>query len=134
MIGLEFLVDVQADFNVFVNRGKLTQVFDNIINNSIYWLKKCYDLEMRSALHMKATIKNPYVYFEDNGWGVDKSVEDSIFEPFVTRKPVGEGRGLGLYIIKNLLNADNCDIVLDNKRNDLGNRYRFVLNLSSIIQ
>jgi signal transduction histidine kinase len=134
LIGLEFLVDVQADFNVFVNRGKLTQVFDNIINNSIYWLKKCYDLEKRSPLHMKATIKYPYVYFEDNGWGVDKSVEDSIFEPFVTRKPVGEGRGLGLYIIKNLLNADNCDIVLDNERNDLGNRYRFVLNLSSIIQ
>lgn len=134
LIGFEFLVDVQADFNVFVNKGKLIQVFDNLINNSIYWLKKYYDLEKKPCLYMKATIKTPYVYFEDNGWGVDKSVEDSIFEPFVTRKPVGEGRGLGLYIIKNLLNADNCDIVLGGERNSLGNRYRFVLNLSSIIQ
>ena len=83
---------------------------------------------------MKITDGGWINYFEDNGWGVDKSVEDSIFEPFVTRKPVGEGRGLGLYIIKSLLNADNCDIVLDGERNRLGNRYRFILNLSSITQ
>lgn len=134
MMGFEFLIDVQADFSVLVNKGKLIQVFDNLINNSIYWLKKCCDSEKKSGLFMKVTIQSPYVYFEDNGWGVDKSIEDSIFEPFVTRKPVGEGRGLGLYIIKNLLNADNCDAVLDGERNDLGNRYRFVLNLSSIIQ
>lgn len=133
-MGFNFWVDIQAEFSIFVNKGKMIQVFDNLINNSLYWLKKCYDSEGKSGLVMKATIKSPYVYFEDNGWGVDKSVEDSIFEPFVTRKPVGEGRGLGLYIIKNLLNADNCDIVLDGERNRLGNRYRFILNLSSITQ
>ena len=133
-MGFDFLVDVQAEFSVFVNKGKMIQVFDNLINNSLYWLKKYYDSDGKSGLVMKATIKSPYVYFEDNGWGVDKSIEDSIFEPFVTRKPVGEGRGLGLYIIKNLLNADNCDIVLDGERNRLGNRYRFIINLYSIIQ
>ena len=134
LMGFDFLVDVQAEFSVFVNKGKMIQVFDNLINNSLYWLKKYYDSDGKSGLVMKATIKSPYVYFEDNGWGVDKSIEDSIFEPFVTRKPVGEGRGLGLYIIKNLLNADNCDIVLDGERNRLGNRYRFIINLHSIIQ
>ena len=134
LMGFNFWVDIQAEFSIFVNKGKMIQVFDNLINNSLYWLKKCYDSEGKSGLVMKATIKSPYVYFEDNGWGVDKSVEDSIFEPFVTRKPVGEGRGLGLYIIKSLLNADNCDIVLDGERNRLGNRYRFILNLSSITQ
>lgn len=134
MMGFEFLVDVLVDFSVLANKGKLIQVFDNLINNSIYWLKKYYDSKRKSGLFIKVTIQSPYVYFEDNGWGVDKSVEDSIFEPFVTRKPVGEGRGLGLYIIKNLLNTDNCDIVLTEDRNEFCQRYKFLLNLSNIVE
>lgn len=132
-IGLDLIVDIREDFVTIVNKGKLIQVFDNLINNSIYWLRKRKDKENMSNLYMKATVQCPYVYFEDNGWGIEKGVEDSIFEPFVTRKPVGEGRGLGLYIIKNLLNSDNCDIVLSGDRNEIGQRYKFVLNLSGII-
>lgn len=131
--GLEFSVNIHDDFVVIANKGKLIQVFDNLINNSIYWLKKKKEIENVSDLYMKATIQRPYVYFEDNGWGIEKSVEDSIFEPFVTRKPVGEGRGLGLYIVANLLSSDNCDIVLSRDRNELGQRYKFILNLSNII-
>ena len=72
LMGFNFWVDIQAEFSIFVNKGKMIQVFDNLINNSLYWLKKCYDSEGKSGLVMKATIKSPYVYFEDNGWGVDK--------------------------------------------------------------
>lgn len=132
-LGLIFSVIIKKDFVVIANKGKLIQVFDNLINNSIYWLKKKKEIENVSDLYIKATIQCPYVYFEDNGWGVDKRIEDSIFEPFVTRKPVGEGRGLGLFIIENLLNSDNCDIVLSSDRNEQGQRYKFILNLSNII-
>lgn len=129
---LDLVVDVKEDFVVITNKGKLIQVFDNLINNSIYWLNKKQGKEEVTDLHMKATVQRPYVYFEDNGWGIEKSVEDSIFEPFVSRKPAGEGRGLGLYIVKNLLNSDNCDIVLSEDRNELGQQYKFVLNMSDI--
>lgn len=133
-LGIAFQVDIEEDFTVIVNKGKLIQIFDNLINNSLYWLRKYGELENITKLSIKATIKSPYIYFEDNGWGVEKGVEDSIFEPFVTRKPLGEGRGLGLYIIKNLLNGDNCEIVLSGERNSYGQRYKFVLNLANIIK
>jgi len=131
--GIAFKVDVVDDFTVVVNKGKLIQVFDNLINNSLYWLRKYGEQEKTGNLKIRAIVHKPNVYFEDNGWGVERGVEDSIFEPFVTRKPAGEGRGLGLYIIRNLLNGDGCDIVLDEARNERGRRYRFLLNFASIV-
>lgn len=131
--GITFRIDAVEDFAVIINKGKLIQVFDNLINNSLYWLRKYGEFEKTDNLMIRAFIRKPYVYFEDNGWGIERSVEDSVFDPFVTRKPVGEGRGLGLYIIRNLLNGDGCDVVLDEARNERGQRYRFVLNFASII-
>ena len=130
---IELEVAVLSECTVAVNKGKLIQVFDNLINNSLYWLEKRAQREGATGLKIKATIKSPFVYFEDNGWGVENNVEDSLFEPFVTRKPAGEGRGLGLYIVRNLLNAEGCDIALCDERNQLGRRYKFILNFNGII-
>ena len=130
---IDLEIDVKSDFTVMVNKGRMIQVFDNLINNSLYWLDRCKQMDNATELKMKATIKAPFVYFEDNGWGIERNVEDSIFEPFVTRKPLGEGRGLGLYIVKNLLNAENCDIALCDERNLSGRRYKFILDLNGII-
>lgn len=133
-LGFKIQVDVKKDFSVEINKGKLIQVFDNLINNSLYWLKKYQENEEKRDLWMKVIIDKPFVYFEDNGWGIEKRVEDSIFEPFVTRKPSGEGRGLGLYIVRNLLSTDYSDVVLCEERNELGNRYKFKINFSSIVK
>ena len=66
----------------------------------------------------------------DNGAGVDESVEDSLFEPFVTMKRTGEGRGLGLFVCRQLLDSESCDLVLLADRNERGRRYVFELDLS----
>ena len=133
-LGVEMQVEVKKDFSVEINKGKLIQIFDNLINNSLYWLKKYQENESTRNLKMKVTIESPFAYFEDNGWGIEKNVEDSVFEPFVTRKPAGEGRGLGLYIVKSLLGADYSDIALCEERNGQGNRYKFKINFSSIVK
>ena len=131
--GIGYNIVVDKGFTINMNKGRVIQIFDNLINNSIYWLerKKVAMVEERC---ITVTVDMPWVYFEDNGDGVDKSVEDVLFEPFVTRKPRGEGRGLGLFIVRQLLDANKCDIVLDEKRNSQGNRYRFSVNFSSVIK
>jgi len=35
---------------------------------------------------------------EDNGVGMDETVQRRVFEPFFTTKPPGEGTGLGLAV------------------------------------
>ena len=63
----------------------------------------------------------------DNGIGIDKSVENHLFEEFVTNKPDNEGRGMGLYIVTTLLNEFGATITLDDERNQYGNLYKFII-------
>ena len=39
---------------------------------------------------------------EDNGPGVTEDRREHIFQPFISNKPAGQGRGLGLYIAREL--------------------------------
>ena len=121
-------IEKKNDFVIKANRGRIIQVFDNLMNNSIYWLEA-----NEGEKKVQITIDKPWVYFEDNGPGIDISVENTLFNPFVTCKPEGKGRGLGLFIIQQLLDDCGCDIVLDQKRNNYGRKYSFSLNLYGLI-
>ena len=123
---------VENDFAVTMNKGKFTQVMDNLINNSIYWLNAYRDkISGKPTISMR--VDSPWVYVEDNGLGVDPTIEEGLFEPFATRKPKGEGRGLGLFIIRQLLDNVGCEVFLDPIRNEYKRRYRFSINLSNVI-
>jgi signal transduction histidine kinase len=126
--GVVFTIDKINDFIIKANKGKIIQVFDNLMNNSLYWLQT-----REQKREISITIDKPWIYFEDNGPGVDKSVENTLFSPFVTCKPKGKGRGLGLFIIQQLLDDCGCDIVLGQERNMDGRRYKFFLNLFGLI-
>lgn len=128
---ISFLVKVVKDFNIKVNRGRLTQIVDNIIINSEYWLKHKKKSSNYSP-KITVVIDEPWIYISDNGYGIPKSIENHLFEPFVSTKPKGEGRGLGLFIVNQLLDSINCSISLDSERNTEGRKYIFVINLANI--
>lgn len=126
--GVSLDVKEEAPFSITINEGRFIQVMDNLINNSIYWLRQ------HPNEHPKVSIlvKRPWLYVSDNGLGVAPAVEESLFEPFVTMKPKGQGRGLGLFIVRQLLDAVGCFIVLDERKNVYNRRYVFAINLSNI--
>ncbi len=121
------------DFSITINRGKLVQIIDNLLNNSEYWLieRKKNDPSFNPSISIK--IESPWIYISDNGYGISTAVENHIFEPFVTTKPKGEGRGLGLFIIQQLLDSSGCTIALELTRNNDKRRYIFAINFSNII-
>ena len=129
---IDFRCIVENDFAVTMNKGKFIQVMDNLINNSIYWLN-AYQNKLSGKPTISIRVDNPWVYVEDNGLGVDPTIEEGLFEPFATRKPKGEGRGLGLFIVRQLLDNVGCEIFLDTIRNEHKRRYRFSINLSNVI-
>ena len=118
---------------VNVNKGKLTQVFDNLILNAEYWLKEAIRAQFISEGKIKIAVDGIYVRVSDNGRGVEESVEETLFEPFVTMKRKGEVRGLGLFVCQQLLDSESCEIRLLPVRNDIGRRYVFELDLSGVI-
>ena len=76
-------------------------------------------------------LKTPRVRFSDNGRGIDPSVAGTLLEPFVTTRE--GGRGLGLFIVRELLDTEGSTIKLSRSRNNAGRQYEFELDLAGMI-
>ena len=132
-ISIEVKILGESDFTVSMNMGKLRQVLDNLYMNSEYWLHRDMEAGVISHGHIFIEVSYPLLRFMDNGRGIDARVESSLFEAFTTTKPRGVGRGLGLFIIRQLLDADGCSIMLLPHRNEYGRRYIFQIDFSGEI-
>ncbi|ASS37707.1 ATP-binding protein [Mogibacterium pumilum] len=85
----------------------LLQVFINLFDNSLYWLKTV-DSERRIRISIDGNKQR--LIFSDNGPGIKDDDVNYVFEAFYSGKGE-EGRGLGLYIAKQLL--DRYDYSID---------------------
>lgn len=77
----------------------LNQVWINIIHNALQAMDYLGELTIKieqEAKHIKVAIA-------DTGKGIPPENIPKIFEPFFTTKPLGEGSGLGLDIVKKIL-------------------------------
>jgi C4-dicarboxylate-specific signal transduction histidine kinase len=116
-----------------MNRGKLTQVVDNLVLNSAYWLADARNRGELEVPFVRIGSRRPFITIEDNGPGVDPSVEGMLFQPFVSTKPKKVGRGLGLYITQQLLDSVGCEVSLLPERNPNGRKYIFQLDLTGVL-
>ncbi|MDB5227809.1 MAG: virA [Bacteroidota bacterium] len=126
-------IKVNSDFSIQINRGKLTQILDNIILNAEYWLKQISKTDKKFRPVIDIEVKSPSIFISDNGYGVLPDFENTIFQPFVTSKPIGEGRGLGLFIVQQLLDSVDSTAILLQKRNEHNRRYIFQINLENLL-
>ena len=123
----------------FVPKGVLLHVFYNLINNSLYWIdirrkRAQSDPSYAFSSGDKIIVEEhgvDGVIIYDTGTGVSKSMEDILFEPLQSGKPLSEGRGMGLYIVRKLLNSFGGDIELLEERNEYGNRFKFLIMRST---
>jgi C4-dicarboxylate-specific signal transduction histidine kinase len=122
-----------VDFAVKTNRGRLTQVIDNVLLNAEYWLAEAQSRDKAFRPKLSIAYTAPRIRIWDNAGGVDPAVEDVLFEPFITLKPKDEGRGLGLFISAQILESMGCSIALLTDRNAHERRYIFELDLSGVI-
>ena len=86
----------------------LYQVFINLFDNALYWLKY---IDGERKVKIKFDGFSQSIIFSDNGIGISNDDAPFIFEAFYSGKG-DEGRGLGLYIAQKLLNKYDYDISL----------------------
>ena len=90
--------------NIYGFRSTFYPVFVNIIDNAIYWLKQSNTDEKTIRLHADDT----GIYISNNGVQISLQDRERMFNLGFSRKP--NGRGMGLSISKEVLNAENYDI------------------------
>lgn len=117
-------------YDVKISEESFRIIIENFLINSKYWLRKMEIERPEITFDLESHTNKLYIY--DNGVGIFKEKEDHIFEAFVTNKPENEGRGLGLYIIRSLLEEIGADIILDQERNEEGNRFKFIITFPSV--
>ena len=123
-----------VDLTLKVPIGIMVHILYNLIDNSISWINYRKKLAKKSSIYENdeskivfATTENPKrLVIYDTGFGVMPEVESILFEPLVSRKE--KGRGMGLYIVKMLLDSFGGDIYLGEELNDLDHRYKFIID------
>lgn len=125
--------DFSGKYRIKAVRGMVIQILENLIANSVYWLKqqKRVERDFRPSITINIDPESKSITVEDNGPGIDPRRSESIFEPFVTSKPPGQGRGLGLYISKELARYHDWQLYLDERVGHVrqGRINMFVLDL-----
>jgi hypothetical protein len=108
---LKIDVDVIEDSKLVldINKGHLMQVFNNLFDNSFFWLEH-KPPSGKSRIIIKVSGKGASLIFADNGPGVEDYVKPHIFDAFITTKT--DGRGLGLFIVEDILSYYKAEIEL----------------------
>ena len=91
-----------APIRIRVVKGMLIQILENLISNSIYWMKMRASRESRYKPTISIQIDTDplVIYYSDNGNGIAVENQEKIFRPFWSLKEKSKRRGLGLYIAR----------------------------------
>jgi signal transduction histidine kinase len=91
--------------------GELNQVWSNLIDNALDAVSERGHVELTAQREDGAVV----VRVIDDGPGVPSELQERIFEPFFTTKEIGKGTGLGLDIVRRVVQSHNGVIEIDSK-------------------
>lgn len=97
-------VDCEPGLTLEINAGAISQVFSNLILNSV---NHGFEESEKGEILVEAYIKNGNVFirYRDNGKGIDDEALKLLFEPFYTTKRGEGGSGLGTHLVYNLVTS-----------------------------
>ncbi|MDX2213713.1 MAG: ATP-binding protein [Oculatellaceae cyanobacterium bins.114] len=110
-------IQVQRNYHpqlpkVMAYGSELNQVWTNLIDNAIDAMDGKGVLEITT--HLKE--HSIQVLIADSGNGIPPEIQSRIFEPFFTTKPVGKGSGLGLEMVRRIVeNRHQGTILMESK-------------------
>ncbi|MFC0170492.1 GAF domain-containing protein [Pseudoduganella danionis] len=90
---------------------ELNQVWTNLIYNAIQAMQNQGTL----TINIEQVGNEAVVAIRDTGCGIPPEIRDRIFDAFFTTKPAGEGSGLGLDIVRKIVDKHHGRITVDSE-------------------
>lgn len=98
---------IPTEINITGNADELSQVWTNIINNAL----QASDNKCTISIEYAEDAKNHIISISNNGPAIPEDIIPKIFDAFFSTKKRGEGTGLGLNIIKKIIEKHQGNIV-----------------------
>ena len=105
---------------VIGSTSELTQIITNFVNNGV----DAMDAEGELRLSTSSTKKTHTISVTDNGSGMDEATQKKIFDPFFTTKDPGKGTGLGLHVVRKIVEKHGAKLDL---KSELGKGTTFTV-------
>ena len=99
---------------VFGDKKQLQEVFFNLIRNAAQAIKEKGKIIIRA----KEEAGKVNIEIEDTGQGIPEDKMDQIFNPFYTTKDPGKGTGLGLFIVRQVVERNRGRISVRSRVNE----------------
>jgi signal transduction histidine kinase len=113
---------------IFVNadRTRLTQVVSNLLDNALKFTQGGFIIiTTRITRKEKDSNDKVIVMIKDSGIGIDNEILPRLFTKFATKSD--QGTGLGLFIVKKIIEAHGGRIWAENNSNGIGSTFYFTL-------
>ena len=124
---------------VSCRRSQIVQVLSNLLNNAADVLAEerlarlpesfIGAIEISGQEESRASTAGVALCLKDNGPGIEPSVRETLFKPFVTTKPEGVGTGLGLSISAMIVEQHGGTLQLLDSQENEGARFEIWLPL-----
>jgi C4-dicarboxylate-specific signal transduction histidine kinase len=107
--GVSVDVSIPHEIAIYCHSQEISQVFINLFNNSI---DAMVDTKGKLFITAQPSGDSVEVTIADDGPGIPDDVAKEIFNPFFTTKGKEKGTGLGLFIVKNIVEDHGGNITL----------------------
>jgi PAS domain S-box-containing protein len=129
--GMEIERDLQVNLPLLkLDAGKISQVFLNLFTNALHAMEEGGLLAVRTYAKQLTGVGSNIsgsraesfrvgqhivvAEIDDSGCGIPEDKLAKIFEPFFTTKPTGRGTGLGLSVVKTIIDLHGATIDIRN--------------------
>ncbi len=97
--------------SLYCDRNQISQIIINLLSNARDAILDSGEIIIKTDY--RANDHQIILQIADNGPGIPVAVQKKIFDPFFTTKPIGQGTGLGLFIVYGLMQAYGGTIEID---------------------
>jgi len=126
---IRFNIIPQKEIYVEGDPVHFDQIISNLLLNAIDSIRQREKNGNLIQIVVNESDEDIQIIFSDTGGGITAKNRGKIYDPFFTTKAPGEGQGLGLFIIWNLMKMHGGKIYLDYKYTEGA---RFLINLPKV--
>ena len=115
---------------VFGDKQRLVEMLQNLIDNAVKFMGDQPEPRLEIGARERSNSGEVVFFVKDNGIGIKPHFQKKVFELFDRLDPTIEGTGVGLALVKRVIEAHNGRIWIESDGNNNGSTFCFILSTS----